>query len=228
MAATIEAGKWALAAVPNVEVVTLFCALYGYVFGWMGMAATMVFVWMESMIWGFNTWVIEYIIHWGAVCGFFWLLGHLRVKNRVALTATAVVLTIAFGVQSSIIDVLVYMKDGQFFAKTANFWYRFGVYYMRGIWFYVAEVVTNLVVFPLLFIPLQRLLHRFGDRYGVTVGRRFEPPREPPEAGAVPPPKRTAAQVLCRDHVHPALSGAILGGALLIAIAAGVLYCLFA
>ena len=226
MAATIEAGKWALAAVPNVEVVTLFCALYGYVFGWMGMSATLIFVWMESMIWGFNTWVIEYIIHWGAVCGFFWLLGRLRVKNRVALTATAVILTIAFGVQSSIIDVLVYMKDGRFFAKTANFWYRFGVYYMRGIWFYVAEVVTNLIVFPLLFIPLQRLLHRFGDRYGVTVGRP-DASREPDDTPFSAPPRRSVGQIICRDHVRPALSWAILGGSLLIAILVGVLYCIF-
>ena len=194
MAATVEAGKWALAAIPNVEVVTLFCALYGYVFGWMGMAATLIFVWMESMIWGFNTWVIEYIIHWSAVCGFFWLLGRLRVKNRVVLTLVAVLLTIAFGVQSSIIDVLVYMRGGRFYAKTTNFWYRFTVYYMRGIWFYVAEVVTNLVVFPLLFIPMQRLLHKLGDRYDVTVGKRAETPREPADLPPNPPPLYAVAE----------------------------------
>ena len=180
MAATVEAGKWALAAIPNVEIVTLFTALYGYVFGWMGMAATLVFVWLESMIWGFNTWVLEYIVHWSAVCGAFWLLGRLRVKNRVVLTAVAVILTIAFGVQSSLVDVLLYMRDGTFIVKTTNYWRRFAVYYMNGIWFYVAQVVTNLVVFPLLFIPLQRVLHKLGDRFGICVGRlKDDEPREP-------------------------------------------------
>jgi hypothetical protein len=192
MAATIEAGKWALATIPNVEVVTLFCALYGYVFGWMGMAATLIFVWMESMIWGFNTWVIEYIIHWSAVCGFFWLLGKMRVKNRIILTAVAVILTIAFGVQSSIIDVLVYMKGGRLLTKTTNFAKRFSIYYMRGIWFYVAEVVTNLIVFPILFRPLQKLLHQLGDKYGVTVGNKIEHAKEPADM-----PKELPQDIAC-------------------------------
>ena len=44
MAATLEGGKLALAAIPNVEIVTLLCAVYGYVFGGAGIIATYVFV----------------------------------------------------------------------------------------------------------------------------------------------------------------------------------------
>ena len=41
-AATVECGKLALMALPNIEVVTLLLALYGYVFGPLGVAAAVV------------------------------------------------------------------------------------------------------------------------------------------------------------------------------------------
>ena len=58
MAATVECGKLALAVLPNIEVVTILLALYGYVFGIYGIAAAFIFVSIEPLIYGFNTWVI--------------------------------------------------------------------------------------------------------------------------------------------------------------------------
>ena len=57
MAATIECGKLVLSFLPNVEVVTLLCAIYGYVFGWLGVVATLVFVCVEPLIWGLGSWI---------------------------------------------------------------------------------------------------------------------------------------------------------------------------
>ena len=59
MAATIECGKLVLSFLPNVEVVTILCALYGYVFGWLGVAAALVFVCIEPLIWGFGSRIIS-------------------------------------------------------------------------------------------------------------------------------------------------------------------------
>ena len=44
MAATVECAKLALAAIPNVEAVSLLIALYSYVFGWAGVLASVIFV----------------------------------------------------------------------------------------------------------------------------------------------------------------------------------------
>ena len=63
MAATVECGKLALSFLPNVEVVTILLALYGYVFGWYGVIAAGVFVCIEPLIWGMGRWVITYIIY---------------------------------------------------------------------------------------------------------------------------------------------------------------------
>ena len=48
-AATIECGKSALAFLPNIEVVTLLCALYGYAFGMLGVLSAVVFVCIEPL-----------------------------------------------------------------------------------------------------------------------------------------------------------------------------------
>ncbi len=150
LAATAECGKLALAAIPNVEVVTLLLSLYGYCFGWVGVAASVVFVCIEPLIWGINTWVVSYFLHWPFVSLVFLVLARLRVRSRVILTAAAVILTFWFGVLSSLVDVG--LLSGYF----DNFLYRFGIYYARGVWFYVTQIACNAVLFPLCFLPLAK------------------------------------------------------------------------
>ena len=154
LAATLECGKLALAAVPNVEVVTLLTALFGYVFGLSGVLASVVFVCIEPIIWGVGPWIISYFIYWPAVALIFWLLGRRRVTGVVLPTVVAVVLTVFFGVLTSLVEV------GLFSGSYDRFFYRFSIYYIRGVWFYLTQTVTNAVVFPLLFKPLSGLLYR--------------------------------------------------------------------
>ena len=155
MAATLEVAKLVLAFLPNIEVVTLLCGLYGYVFGPWGILATVVFVAIEPLIWGFGTWIIYYLIYWPLVATVFFLLGKPKIRNRVLLTAVALMLTLGYGVLSSLVDV------GLFSGSYDRFWYRFSIYYARGIWFYVAMLVSNAIAFPLLFRPLANLLTRW-------------------------------------------------------------------
>ncbi len=116
MAATLECGKLALSFLPNVEVVTLLCALYGYVFGWLGVAAAVVFVCVEPLIYGFGSWILTYIIYWPLVAFIFMLLSRRGVKNRLILTAVAVGLTVLFGVLSSVIDTAFFLGvNGAYF-----------------------------------------------------------------------------------------------------------------
>ncbi len=162
-AATLVGGKFVLSAIPNVEIVTLLCAVYGYVLGVTGLIAVYVFVVTETLIYGFGTWVISYFVHWPLVCVAFILLSLFTKPNRILYTAVAVVLTVAFGVFSSLVDVG--LASGYF----ENFAERFAVYYVRGIYFYIAQIVTNLVVFPTLFVPISkavaRVTRRPYDRY---------------------------------------------------------------
>ena len=160
MAATIECGKLALAAIPNVEVVTLLCALFGYVFGLSGVLAVCVFVCIEPMIWGFGPWVISYFLYWPTLAALFWLIGRRSKDQAVLPTVVAVAMTVLFGVLSSLVEV------GLFSGSLDRFFYRFGIYYIRGIWFYVIQTATNAVLFPTLFRPLAALLRRASGQKG--------------------------------------------------------------
>ena len=144
-AAITECGKLVLASVPNVKVVTILTALFSYVFGIYGLLSTVLFVFMEMMIWGVNTWVISYFIYWPALAALFWLLGKVRLKNRILLTLAALVMTFLFGVISSLVEI------GLFQGYFDKFFTRFFIYYSRGAGFYAAQIVTNLLLFPLLF-----------------------------------------------------------------------------
>ena len=158
-AATVECGKLALSALPNIEIVTLLLALYGYVFGWYGVAAAVVFVSIEPLIYGFGTWLPAYFIHWPLVALVFMLLGRLNIKNRWIITAFALVATVLFGVLTSLIDV------GLLSGNFDNFFYRFGVYYARGIVFYALQLACNAVVFPLCFRFLVDKLSRIRAQF---------------------------------------------------------------
>ena len=96
--AMLSGGKFALMAIPNVEVVTILVALFSAVWGWKySIPATIIFVILEMFLWGFNTWVLEYLIHWPFVAMVFGLLGKVHFKSNamklICFTACAMVVT---------------------------------------------------------------------------------------------------------------------------------------
>lgn len=158
----LEAGKFVLNAIPNVEVVTLFCALYGYVFGLYGIVSIYLFVGLEVLIWGFSAysmWIVSYLIYWPLLGLIFWILGQRKVHNRVVITLIAVVMTVFFGVLTSLIDC------GILGGFHNHFWKRFAIYYTRGVTFYVTQVICNLVLFITVFPTLAPLLTKLYANY---------------------------------------------------------------
>ena len=158
MAATLECGKLALSAIPNVEVVTLLCALYGYSFGALGILASRVFVCIEPIIWGVGPWIVSYLIYWPLVTFIFMIFGRIKIKNRIIITLTAVTLSAFFGILTSLVDL------GLFSGNFDNFLSRFFIYYARGIYFYLAQIITNAVLFPVLFKPLTEAIGRIARK----------------------------------------------------------------
>ncbi len=158
MAATVECAKLALAALPNIEVVTLLLALYGYVFGMPGVLAGVVFVAIEPLIWGFNTWVLSYMLYWPFVPLAFAILARLRVMGRIIPAALAVIMTVWFGILTTLVDT------GLLSGFFESFWSRFAVMYTRGIVFFAIQTACNAVLFVLLFPSLSHRLARLRDR----------------------------------------------------------------
>ena len=162
MTAAIECVKLALASIPNVEAVTLLIALFSYTFGSLGLIATVLFVMIEPLIWGFGLWVISYFIYWPALALLFFFIGKIKIKNVYILTtvaaALALISTLWFGVLTSLVDV------GLFTGYYEDFFTRFSIYYLRGISFYLSQLITNAVLFPLLFVLLAKTLTKIKKR----------------------------------------------------------------
>ena len=152
MAATVECAKLSLAVIPNVEAVSLLIALYSFVFGWAGVISAVVFVCIEPLVWGMGTWFVSYLIYWPLLAFVFFILGRARLGNRFLVTGAITLLTFVFGILTSLVDI------GLFSGSFDNFFYRFGIYYARGLVFYAVHIGSNFIIFLLLFVPLERLL----------------------------------------------------------------------
>lgn len=76
------------------------------------------------------------------------------IKNKIIkiclITFMALVMTTAFGVVSTLVDT------GLFTGFYNDFWTRFAIMYLRGGYFYLAQIVCNAIVVPLLYYPIQK------------------------------------------------------------------------
>ena len=161
-AALLSAGKQALAAIPNVEVVTLLIMLYAACLKpQIAFIATGVFIVIECFIWGIHTWVLAYVIHWNFVALMTFLLARIfKIKNRFIYFAFTVVVTASFGVLTTLIDSIIGAgRTGRSFSLI------FSITYMRGIYFYIVHVVGNAAINIVLFAPMRMLLDKLMIKY---------------------------------------------------------------
>lgn len=158
MAATLECGKLVLSFLPNIEVVSILTALYGFVFGWAGVLASFIFVMIEPLIWGFGPWFITYLIYWPTLAFVFMCLGRRKIENRWVILAIILGLTVGFGILSSIIDVALYIGINK------HYFSNLILYYIRGIGFYLTQICCNAVLFLLVFKPLKDRLCQIKGR----------------------------------------------------------------
>ena len=161
-AALLSAGKQALAAIPNVEVVTLLIMLYAACLKpQIAFAATAIFIVIECFIWGIHTWVLAYVIHWNFVAFMTFLLARVfKLKNRFIYLAFTIVVTAAFGVLTTLIDSIIGAgRTGRSFSLI------FTITYMRGIYFYIVHVVGNAAFNIVLFAPMRTILDKLMIKY---------------------------------------------------------------
>lgn len=159
MAATLSGGKMVMSVLPNIEPVTLLIALYASVFGFaFVLPATAVFIVLDVLIYGVNTWVVSYFIYWPLVALTFALVNK-KPKGVWPNVTTAVLLTLFFGVLTSLVDV------GLFMGTFDNFWYRFGIMYARGLPFFAMHVVSNFALFLLCYKPLCKALAKAKKQF---------------------------------------------------------------
>ncbi len=157
MSASLVAGKFALSFVPNVEVVTALIIVYGVVFGYESVFATLVFCTLDIFIYPPSLDVIiSYYLYFDLLAIISATMSNLGVLNKYAYLALGVLMTALFGVITSAFYSLLFGTP--FFAV-----------YLSGLLFYAVHIISTLVFMLVGFTPLKNVLTKIKNKnFNVT------------------------------------------------------------
>ena len=149
LAAVMVGLQVALAALPNIEAVSLLVMVYTVVLG-SGVAYILaVFVVLEMLLWGVHTWVLSYLYVWAVLAALAWLLRRMESRLGWAL------LSGAYGLSFGALCALVYLPVGG--------WRMFAATWVAGIPFDLLHCGGNFVMALLLFRPCRRVPALLGE-----------------------------------------------------------------
>lgn len=149
MSAMLTALKFAFSFVPNVEVVTLLILVYAAAFGLAyALPATSIFCAVEVALYGAGSWVLLYFVYWNLLAVTASVL--LKRRNLILAVVIAAVGSELFGVLSACCDTLFCVANLTG-GELGLYWVA---YYLRGVYFDVVHIVSNIIVVGLLFRPL--------------------------------------------------------------------------
>jgi energy-coupling factor transport system substrate-specific component len=144
----------ALAALPNVEMVSLLVLLYTLHYRKKAIAVIYVFVLCEGLIYGFGLWFINYLYVWTVLWGIAMLC-----RSVDSPIAWALILGM-YGLMFGLLCALPYV----FIGGVRMAW----AYFLNGIPFDLAHGASNLAIALALFGPLHRLFSMANRKLGLT------------------------------------------------------------
>lgn len=146
MSATLIVGKFMLAFIPNIEVVTTLVVVFAFVFKYECVFATLVFCTADAFIYPPTIDVIiSYFIYWNLLSILVATLSELKVKKFSVYLVVGLIMTALFGVITSLLYSLFYGVN--FFAI-----------YVAGLYFYALQIISTLVFMLVGFKPLTKIL----------------------------------------------------------------------
>ena len=142
--------KVCMAALPNIEPVSLTLLVYAAVFGLKALYPTYVYVAMEVLYYGLGVWNLNYLYVWAILTVAAVFLRRMNQPLGWAMLSGA--FGLLFGALCGIVDIFI----GGFGYAAAK--------WVSGIPFDIAHCVGNFVLALLLFAPLRNLLDRLYAR----------------------------------------------------------------
>ena len=151
LGALMFAAKMALAALPNIEPVSLLVIVYTVVYGRKALYPIYVYVMLEILFWGLGLWNLNYLYVWLVL---FFLARVFR--NMKSLWGWAI-LSGAFGLSFGLLCTPVYLLTGG---------WAFGLsWWVSGIPWDVVHCAGNFVIALVLVHPLTVGLTKIQNRY---------------------------------------------------------------
>ena len=131
---------------PNIEPVSLLVMLFAVIFGRKAVYPIYVYVTLEILYFGINTWTICYLYIWLILAIGAWVLR--KSREPLAWAMLSGVFGLCFGALCGIVDVFI----GGFPYAAAK--------WASGIAFDISHCVGNFVMALILFVPLRKLLEK--------------------------------------------------------------------
>lgn len=150
LAAVTFGAKWVMAALPNIEPVSLMVMIFGAVFGWKALFPVAVYVAAEILFYGLGPWNINYLYIWPLLA----VLSVVARKMRHPLgwAVLSAMFGLMFGALCAPVDVFI---GGWGYAVSK---------WVSGIPFDLTHCAGNFVIALLLFVPLRNLIERMYGR----------------------------------------------------------------
>ena len=140
------AAKVAMAALPNIEPVTLFVMVFTVVFGWKALYPIYTYVIMELLFYGIHLWSVNYLYVWAILMLATYLLRKMQHPLAWAMLGGS------FGLLFGLLCAPVYIFSGGI-GFALSWW-------ASGVLFDITHCVGNFVIVLLLFVPLRKLVSR--------------------------------------------------------------------
>ena len=150
LAAVTFGAKWVMAALPNIEPVSLMVMIFGAVFGWKALFPVAVYVAAEILFYGLGLWNINYLYVWPLLAALAVLMRKLR--HPLGWAVLSAVFGLLFGALCAPVDVIV-----------GGWGYAFSKW-VSGIPFDLAHCAGNFVMALLLFVPLRNLMQKLHGK----------------------------------------------------------------
>lgn len=151
LGALMFGAKMAMAALPNIEPVSLLVLVYTAVFGKKALYPVYLYVMLEVLIWGLGLWNLNYLYIWLIL-----FLLALALRRMKTVWGWAI-LSGAFGLCFGLLCAPVYLISGGW-AFALSWW-------VSGIPFDVAHCAGNFAMTLVLMKPLVRILEGLKNRY---------------------------------------------------------------
>ena len=140
------AAKLVMVGLPNIEPSSLMVMLFAVIFGRKAVYPIYVYVTLEILYFGINTWTICYLYIWLILAIGAWVLR--KSREPLAWAMLSGVFGLCFGALCGIVDIFI----GGFAYALAK--------WTSGLLFDIYHCVGNFVIALLLFMPLRNLLEK--------------------------------------------------------------------
>lgn len=142
--------KVAMAALPNIEPVSLMVMLFAVTFGVKAVYPIYLYILLEFLLYGLNLWSINYLYIWAILAAAAWCLWGMTHPLAWAL------LSGVFGLLFGALCAPVYWAVGGFGAAVS--------WWVSGIPFDLLHCAGNFAIALVLFVPLRRVMGKLYQR----------------------------------------------------------------